>query len=382
MTRTNYSDNESEDLIRLVGEYYTVISCRANDFDSIAAKRKAWQEISNQLNALYGMGRTPQTVHIKWKNEFQKVKKTGQFAKKEKSKDNNPFRQAVLNAIGTTSAQCSGITKGYTTDSFRRNNNSQECTSNIGSEISSPQMQAIVNKEEQNDMNTCDQIINIQPPTLTILPTKEVAEGSTITFNLESPISIGGVFNIFKNGKQICPSFLENQYKMTDVKETDSGFYRCNLEVGKLSSDFSESIFLTVIKAYNSQSTLTAYEDDKDINEISPQETSAEIDNNDQANEETPMRISQIQINAKMPSPDRALHKTQPRIHLSAATPGSIGTVSQNLWDEYLQSEIEKNNAIVEDMKQNNIIKQSMFEFDKEIKTLTIKNLKRKLQKE
>ena len=61
------------------------------------------------------MGRTSETVRAKWKNELAKVKKEQSEMKKTgggKAKTINPFKEAVVNVIGTESPKCNGVTKG------------------------------------------------------------------------------------------------------------------------------------------------------------------------------------------------------------------------------------------------------------------------------
>ena len=88
---------------------------------------------------------------------------------------------------------------------------------------------------------------DLQTPTMSVFPSSEITEGNSVSFNIRSPDSIVGVFTMFKNGKQVGPSFMENHFKLNKTTETDSGEYRCLVNVGGVTSDKSDPIFLTVL---------------------------------------------------------------------------------------------------------------------------------------
>ena len=48
-------------------------------------------------------------------------------------------------------------------------------------------------------------------------------EGNSVSFNIRSPDSICGVFSMFKNGKKVGPSFVENYFKLNNTAESDCG---------------------------------------------------------------------------------------------------------------------------------------------------------------
>ena len=86
----------------------------------------------------------------------------------------------------------------------------------------------IVCNTDQND----DGNRNLQTPTMSVFPSSEITEGNSVFFNIRSSDSICGVFSMFKNGKKIGPPFFENHFKLNNTTESDSGEYRCMVNVG------------------------------------------------------------------------------------------------------------------------------------------------------